>query len=914
MPNNSSHRGSSGNRKRSAQSKKAHEEQKRIAAEQSKLKSEIVFLCSMALCIFLFLCNFGILGPVGALIKSIQFGLFGVLSYGITIVIPFLVMFWIANKKNASVKVKIVCAFIMLFVIGMLIELCTVKFANLSDQIFTDLWLAGYKSFKGAGILCGIVTYFLHRFVNTVGTVLICILLLVICLVVITGKSIKDSMRRSADNVSKKMKDGSERHKEQAQLRREERAEERANRRLMEEQARREAEERRKDAKDENASDSVETKNSENVSAPENIFVKRTEKKGRGVTQDTLLKAADTTKPQTGENLHEITYHEPDPDDTNMENDASSMDRSSQYDIPNPKGDFHRVADTVNRVEEAPKPIPAHPVSPVLTPPEPHTKATSTTESIAPMTTQTPTAGSVSQSRPAPKTKTSTGGKIRNPEAPYQFPPLSLLRKPDNSGKGDTQAELRATGEKLLQTLEIFGVKAKITEITKGPSVTRFELQPELGVKVSKVVALSDDIKLSLAATEIRIEAPIPGKSAIGIEIPNREKTSVTFYELITQDVYKQAKSKLTFAVGKDLGGETVVSNIAKMPHMMLAGTTGSGKSVCMNTLIMSILYKATPEEVKMIMIDPKVVEMSIYNGLPHLMLPVITDVKKAAGALQWAVGEMNRRYKLFANNAVKDLETYNALMEQKIANGDITTDPENPIEKLSQVVIIIDELADLMMAAQAQVEEPICRLAQLARAAGLHLIIATQSPRADVVTGLIKANIPSKLALKVSSGLDSRIILDMGGAEKLLGNGDMLFFPQGYPKPARVQGAYLSEEEIGNVVKYIIDHNGSAPDPEEMMTQMAVMASENSNAVSIGGDSDNGLDPLFAECGRFIIDKEKASIGNLQRAFKIGFNRAARIMDQLCDNGVVGPEVGTKPREILMGSTQFEELLHEFK
>lgn len=484
----------------------------------------------------------------------------------------------------------------------------------------------------------------------------------------------------------------------------------------------------------------------------------------------------------------------------------------------------------------------------------------------------------------------------------YIFPPMELLKRGTNRSGVSQEQEVRQTAAKLQKTLDSFGVHAKVTNVSCGPSVTRYELMPEQGVKVKQIVGLSDDIKLNLAAADIRIEAPIPGKSAVGIEVPNSENSTVMLRDLLETPEFEKHKSNLAFAVGKDIGGKTVVADIAKMPHLLIAGATGSGKSVCINTLIMSILYKAKPEDVKLIMIDPKVVELSVYNGIPHLFIPVVTDPKKAAGALNWAVAEMTDRYNKFAEYGVRDLKGYNQKIE---ALKDI--EDANKPQKLPQIVIIVDELADLMMVAPGEVEDSICRLAQLARAAGLHLIIATQRPSVNVITGLIKANMPSRIAFSVSSGIDSRTIIDMYGAEKLLGKGDMLFYPQGYQKPARVQGAFVSDEEVSDVVDFLKEKNMDGAYTTKMEAQMAQVQQAGG---SMHGAED--VDALFAEAGKFIIEKDKASIGMLQRVFKIGFNRAARIMDQLSDAGVVGPEEGTKPRKILMSEEEFENYLEQ--
>ena len=484
----------------------------------------------------------------------------------------------------------------------------------------------------------------------------------------------------------------------------------------------------------------------------------------------------------------------------------------------------------------------------------------------------------------------------------YIFPPVTLLIKEQQTQSSGYEQYLKETALKLQQTLESFGVNVTITDISCGPSVTRYEMFPEQGTKVSKILSLTDDIKLNLAASDIRIEAPIPGKAAIGIEIPNKHNQTVHFRDLIESSTFKNFKSRLAFAVGKDIGGKTVVTDLAKMPHLLIAGATGSGKSVCINTLIMSILYKAPPEEVKLIMVDPKMVELSIYNGIPHLLIPVVTDPKKASGALNWAVAEMTNRYKKFTETGVRNIEGYNKKVKELQKSGEI--DPET-IKKMPQIVIIIDELADLMMVAPGEVEDAIVRLSQLARAAGIHLVIATQRPSVNVITGLIKANVPSRIAFSVSSGVDSRTIIDMNGAEKLLGKGDMLFYPAGYSKPVRVQGAFISDSEISDVVEFLKENEDVAVYDTEVTEKI-----ENKlNSAAISQEKDE----YFEAAARFVIEKDKASIGMIQRMFKVGFNRAARIVDQLADAGIVGPEEGTKPRKVLMSSEQLEAYFEEY-
>ena len=495
--------------------------------------------------------------------------------------------------------------------------------------------------------------------------------------------------------------------------------------------------------------------------------------------------------------------------------------------------------------------------------------------------------------------------KEDKPKKVHKFPPLNLLTR-GRVTAGDSDAHLRETAMKLEQTLQNFNVNVTVTNVSCGPSVTRYELQPEQGVKVSKIVGLADDIKLNLAASDIRIEAPIPGKAAVGIEVPNKENTAVMLRDLLESTEFKSHPSKLAFAVGRDIAGKVVVADIAKMPHVLIAGATGSGKSVCINTLIMSILYKASPDEVKLIMIDPKVVELKVYNGIPHLLIPVVTDPKKAAGALNWAVAEMTRRYQLFAEYNVRDLKGYNAKVD---TIEDIEDD--NKPQKLPQIVIVVDELADLMMVAPGEVEDAICRLAQLARACGIHLVVATQRPSVNVITGLIKANMPSRVAFAVSSGVDSRTIIDMNGAEKLLGKGDMLFYPAGYPKPVRVQGTFVSDTEVQSVVDFLINQTDGVSYNDEITKH--INSTPSGNGPSFGGNDADDRDEYFVYAGKFVIESDKGSIGMLQRKFKIGFNRAARIMDQLCEAGVVGEEEGTKPRKVLMSMEEFEQYIDEY-
>lgn len=487
----------------------------------------------------------------------------------------------------------------------------------------------------------------------------------------------------------------------------------------------------------------------------------------------------------------------------------------------------------------------------------------------------------------------------------YEFPPLDILNQSDNPHEGDITAELNNNGKMLVDILKSFNVQTKIIDISRGPAVTRYELQPASGVKISKITTLSDDIALNLASSGVRIEAPIPGKAAVGVEIPNKVVSVVKMRELISSKKFKLSKSKLTVVLGRDISGEIMTADLAKMPHLLIAGSTGSGKSVCINSFIISLLYNARPDEVKLLMIDPKVVELGVYNGIPHLLVPVVTDPKKAAGALGWAVNEMLNRYKRFAENNVRDLDSYNNLIER---NPCLTDKEGEVLEKMPQIVIIIDELSDLMMAAPNEVEDYICRLAQMARAAGMHLVIATQRPSVDVITGIIKANIPSRIALAVSSQIDSRTILDMSGAEKLLGRGDMLFSPVGSPKPIRVQGCYVTDMEIEKIVEFIKNSQESAYDSKiaEEIERNAISDNQKSND---SGVSEGSSDPMMNEAIKCVIEAGQASTSLLQRRLRVGYARAGRLVDEMEQMGIVGPHEGSKPRQVLMTYQQFMEM-----
>ncbi len=487
-------------------------------------------------------------------------------------------------------------------------------------------------------------------------------------------------------------------------------------------------------------------------------------------------------------------------------------------------------------------------------------------------------------------------------EGDYQMPPIRFLRRGESYGKtAEAEKDKEEGRQKLISVLQSFNINAKIEpeHVSRGPSVTRYEVQPEAGIKVSRITGLADNIALSLAAESVRIEAPIPGKPAIGIEVPNAKKDMVSLREILESPQFRDAESKLAFAVGKDIAGNVIIGDIAKMPHMIIAGTTGSGKSVCTNSIIMSILYHAKPTEVKLILIDPKIVEFRVYDGIPHLLIPVVTDPKKAAGALNWAVQEMLSRYSTFADTGVRDLNDYNRLCQER-----------EDLEPMPQIVIAIDELADLMMASSKEVEDSICRLAQMARAAGMHLIISTQRPTADVVTGLIKANIPSRIALYVKEAISSRIILDTGGAEKLLGNGDMLYLPNGQLKPVRVQGCYVSTQEIERVVGFVKKESVSEYDESiiQAVEQIATANNPENDSAPAEDVQDNGDAELIEKAIEVVVYAGQASTSNLQRRLKLGYARAARIMDELEEMGIIGPYEGAKPRRVLLSKMQYEE------
>lgn len=814
---------------------------KAAQANSRGLSLEILILTVMAVSVLLFISNLGIGGIVGNAVSTFFFGLFGVIAYLFPFVLFFGMAFWISNVSNPLIGRKMGgAAATYCFFCGFM-QLLMVGYDR--DASLLEIYKLCSQDKAGGGLLGGILVKILGFAFGVAGAYVILVAGLIISVIIMTQRPILRQLKSQGSKVYE-----SARHAQEDMRRK------------------REVQREQQPAKEQTSSYFsgeliVGDAGTEPVKEKPEKKSRRKKNSGKDLSGAEAPAEAEAPFPEFQPEFS-IVRPEPEPEpelpeDIRAEALSKSKDPAPEAKIEkqersaarNPKSSSEEIAQGIQNIQEE-----------------------------------------ISSQEP------------KEPPV-YHFPPMSLLKKGDGKAMGDSEKHVRETAMKLQQTLHSFGVNATLTNVSCGPTVTRYELQPEQGVKVSKIVNLTDDIKLNLAAADVRIEAPIPGKAAVGIEVPNATNSPVMLRDLLESPAFKNHPSSLAFAAGKDIAGQPVVTDIAKMPHLLIAGATGSGKSVCINTLIMSILYKARPEDVKLIMIDPKVVELSVYNGIPHLFIPVVTDPKKAAGALNWAVAEMTDRYNKFAQYNVRDLKGYNAKVEKL---QDI--EDENKPKKMPQIVIIVDELADLMMVAPGEVEDAICRLAQLARAAGIHLIIATQRPSVNVITGLIKANMPSRIAFSVSSGVDSRTILDMNGAEKLLGKGDMLFYPQGYQKPARLQGAFVSDKEVSDVVEFLSRNAGENVYDSDVEQKI----NSSSAAASAGASGGNDLDAYFVDAGKFIIEKDKASIGMLQRMFKIGFNRAARIMDQLCEAGVVGEEEGTKPRKVLMSQEQFENYIEQ--
>ena len=933
----------------------------------SGFQTEIVILVLIAASIILMVSCLGFGGSVGGSISRALMGVMGLMAYAFPFVLFGVSVFLISNKGNVLAYKKTAAAAVLFLVLCGVFQLLTEGYAE--STTLAEYYKVSSQYHTGGGAIGGAICISTISAFGTVGAYVIIVLVILVCLILITQHSFLGFLYKLYDKLLEMLKGTHERYQEGAPER-ELRRQVKAQQRQMAAQERRERRMKELEAalaEEDLDLEEEELESEDGSKKTSSIFGKKKQK-----NRDSLTEASQPVRRQARRGAEAETTGFLVGTDLFSDMEAYGDGMDDQVSLPEDTGlDFaiHR-SETVDTEEVLPETVMeekqqlAHfgeemqpqAVNPVQDAEDEDSYAgvdfkeamatartmqatsvggsgtgadvsgshgsggaasTSGSSGTADGSYGVASAGEERASRQPAKNPKSSRQEIESGivniqheistqeaavKREYQYPSVNLLKRGNGKSQGDSDAHLRKTAQKLQEILYNFGVNAKVTNVSCGPTVTRYELQPEMGVKVSKIVGLADDIKLNLAAPDIRIEAPIPGKAAVGIEVPNKEHSAVMLRDLIQSPEFQNAKSKLAFAAGKDIEGKTVVADIAKMPHLLIAGSTGSGKSVCINTLIISILYKAKPDEVKLIMIDPKVVELSVYNGIPHLFIPVVTDPKKAAGALNWAVNEMSNRYNTFAEYGVRNLEEFNRKLDKMTF-----PEGEQRPEKMCQIVIIVDELADLMMVAPGDVEDAICRLAQLARAAGIHLVIATQRPSVNVITGLIKANMPSRIAFAVTSGVDSRTILDMNGAEKLLGKGDMLFYPQGYQKPARLQGAFVSDDEVSDIVNFLADKNPRTDYDSKIEQQM-------NNAVLTAGGSSGGeeRDVYFEQAGKFIIEKEKASIGMLQRMYKIGFNRAARIMDQLCDAGVVGPEEGTKPRKVLMSMEEFQTYVEE--
>jgi len=933
----------------------------------NEMKNEVILLITLVVSVLLLLIHFHLGGKVGEVINGIMFGLFGLLAYLFPVLLFFGTAFFLANRGSRALTGKMIYLFGMLFTITALLQLMTtyqahqLEFVGIAKDGVSkikdyseEVKILGYYKLaaefkKGGGIFGGLICFLFMPLFDTVGSYVVVIALLLAFFMLFSGKALFAW-------IAKKSNERYALHKVHAMERRESFEERQAERERLVEEKRKELGERR--AKTYLLSEEEKAKlgpvagvslgATQNTVTAEPVQPSKPKKEkrnffgGKTPTGDFTLDMNNqyTLPEQTVSEVSVLYNEERQAQNAGLRMMEISPETGEYKDTTyvekrNITGSYGQTGSSTSAETSGLKwnntPRKGPTVAEQLdalgddgyrqTSGGQKFRADASSGSGA-GTGQENTGDSTAvdnvetQSAPRRTRKTSGDGEPieplvieeSEPVKKYEFPPIDLLTKPKGT-KGVSEQDLRETAMKLQSTLDSFGVRVSVTNVSCGPAVTRYELQPEQGVKVSKITSLADDIKLNLAAADVRIEAPIPGKAAVGIEVPNKENSTVLLRELLESSEFTGHGSNVAFAVGKDIGGQTVVTDIAKMPHLLIAGATGSGKSVCINTLIMSILYKADPSEVKLIMVDPKVVELSVYNGIPHLMIPVVTDPKKASAALNWAVIEMTERYQKFAELGVRDLKGYN----ERVADAAKQGLEEEKYKHLPQIVIIVDELADLMMVAPGEVEDSICRLAQLARAAGLHLVIATQRPSVNVITGLIKANIPSRIAFAVSSAIDSRTILDGAGAEKLLGKGDMLFFPSGYSKPVRVQGAFVSDREVSAVVDFLKANNEGGAYNMEVSEKITSMPTGGGEAGGANSGNANGYDEYFADAGKLIIEKDKASIGMLQRAYKIGFNRAARIMDQLAEAGVVGPEEGTKPRKVLMSAEEFEQYIGDY-
>ena len=843
------------------------------------LREEAILILSFLISLLLLLSNLGFCGIVGEGLSQGLVFLFGSFSVLFPFVLFFLVAFVMANRNNPMImrKIPFIC-FLYIFLGAFLPVLI---FGKSIPEDLTDLLTEG-------GVLPGIFLLFLKQFLGSLGAMIVLFFAILLCLVMITEKPLMSLFALFSVQTAEK---AGRRAKSDLQ-----RISQTAREALEERRARREEREADFQTTDFHLEDFKEEREVSPLEAEEN-------REKEALRSDLL---------SVKEELDLINSKKEDWKEDSFTVEGLSDSSEEEELFPEELSDIEAVSkeeplkreslkkESLKQESFKQEPIKEQPLDEEelkkrLLQGDPSSRVVYTADGRRIASDNENLQKRIQEKKEEELTVDSVPEKAAKP---YVFPPLSLLKR-SHSQEEEKRSEIEKNAQTLKETLKSFGITVSISNVSVGPSVTRYELQPEQGVKLAKIVSLSNDIKMRLAAADIRIEAPIPGKSAVGIEVPNKNSQVVYLGDILSSPAFLENKMKLAFGVGKDIGGKVVVTDIAKMPHLLVAGATGAGKSVSINTLIMSILYRYSPEEVRMIMVDPKVVELQVYNGIPHLLIPVVTDPKKAAAALNWAVAEMTSRYKKFAAYGVRDLSGYN----EKIRGLSEEEREKEGLSVLPQILIIIDELADLMMVSASEVEDAIVRLTQLARACGMHLIIATQRPSVNVITGLIKANVPSRIAFSVSSGVDSRTIIDMNGAEKLLGKGDMLFFPQNLPKPIRVQGAFVSDEEVAKVTEFL-KSQGEAEYNHSISKSLEKEATEET------GGSQSDRDELFAEAGSLVIETDKASIGFLQRKFRIGFNRAARIMDQLAAEHVVGEEEGTKARKVLMNMEEFEELL----
>lgn len=857
-----------------------------------KLKNEIKLLIALVVTLLLLLSNFGFLSPVGDYLSYFMFGLFGFIAYIFPLVMFFGVAFLISNINNKRGIKKFIAGCALYILVSATIQLVFMEYDNTLSAF--DYYKICGKGKVGGGLIGALIEKSLHSLFGMLGTYIILALLIIITVVILTEKSFISGVKKGSSAVYETAKEDAVRIKKTAKSIANERAYQKKEKRV--------------DNRVHGVN--IATVGNGNATEDEDIHEIGQEIMSK-LSSDDMEVYNGHVELEEGFDYNEMPNKENSSDNYNVTNNSNvesgnvvnnnslssnslnsnsyKEDTSEEYDGYDNEDGLYVPKEQIHVSNEAKQVMnrKAFSVGNVNVTGSVASSAVNATGSVT---------GSVARDVSANGAANISANKPNSTPAPtrkkaYTLPSTALLNKGNGTTKPVDNAKLRMVANKLQEILHTFGINATVVDFCRGPSVTRYEIQPETGTRINKITSLADDIKLNMAATDISIE-PVPGKSTIGIEVPNEGRDTVLIRELIESKELRANSSKIAFAAGKDIAGNVVVADIGKMPHMLVAGTTGSGKSVFTNSIIMSILFRAKPEEVRLIIVDPKVVEFGVYNGIPHLLQPVVTDPKMAANTLKWAVAEMSERYKKFADFNVRDLKGYNEKIE--------SAGKESGLTKLPQIVIVIDELADLMMVAAKDVEESICRLAQLARAAGIHLIIATQRPSVDVVTGLIKANIPSRCALMVSSGTDSRTIIDSNGAEKLLGNGDMLFYPSGYVKPVRLQGAFVSDQEVQRVVDFWKAQADGNTYDESIASYV-----KTPEASSQEGDRDD----YFFEAAKLVIQKEKASASMLQRYLNIGFNRASKIIDQLYDAGVIGDEEGTKPRKVIMTMEQLENL-----